>query len=144
MKNLEVAIKIASSSVFCFYLKTHFVHLNIVRPNFYEYHKLTDKIWKDMIESFDAISEQIRTLDIFAPASLGAFKEFSVVEDLDTVGDAQAMIYELLLDNENVVETLKEANLLAADHQGLQNFLQGRIEAHEKWSWMLRATVQGK
>jgi len=144
MKNLEVTMKIASSSVFCFYLKTHFVHLNIVGPNFYEYHKLTDKIWKDMIDSFDAISEQIRSLDIFAPASLIAFNEYSVVEDMDNVSEAQSMIYELLLDNESVIETLKEANAMATDHPGLQNFLQGRIEAHEKWGWMLRATVKGK
>jgi starvation-inducible DNA-binding protein len=144
MKNLESAMKVASATVFCFYLKTHFIHLNVIGPNFYEYHKLTDKIWKDVIESFDAISEQIRALDMFAPASLSAFQEFGVIEDLNDVSDAQSMIYELLLDNETVIETLKEANHMALEHPGLQNFLQGRIEMHEKWGWMLRATVKGK
>jgi starvation-inducible DNA-binding protein len=144
MKNLEAAMKVASSSVFCFYLKTHFVHLNVVGPNFYEYHKLLDDIYKDVWDSFDAISEQIRTLDIFAPASLIVFNKYSVVEDMEKVTEAQAMMYELLLDNEAVVETLKEANAMATDHPGLQNFLQGRIEAHEKWGWMLRATVKSK
>ena len=144
MKNLEIAMKIASATVFCFYLKTHFVHLNVTGIDFYQLHKLTDEIWKDTIESFDAISEQIRALDIFAPASLGTLKKYSEVEDLDKVGDASSMIYELLLDNETVVETLKEANKLAIEHPGLQNFLQGRIEAHEKIGWMLRSTVKGK
>jgi starvation-inducible DNA-binding protein len=143
MKNLEMAMKVASSTVFQFYLKTHFTHLNVIGPNFWEYHKMLDKIYKDVWDSFDGISEQIRSLDIFAPASLSSFEKFGMIEDLNKVGEAKAMIYELLLDNERVIEALTEANTLAVDHVGLQNFLQGRIEVHNKWGWMLRSTVKG-
>lgn len=142
--NLEISMKIAASTVFCFYLKVHFVHFNITGPNFYEYHKLLDKIYKDVFESFDTIGEEIRSLDMFAPATLTEFKEFSLIEDMAAVGEARAMIYELLLDNDRVLEALKEANNLAADHIGLQNFLQERSDAHEKWGWMLRATAKGQ
>lgn len=142
MKNLETAIKIASCSIFGLYLKAHHTHLNITGADFYQYHKLTDKIWKDLIESFDGISEQIRALDIYAPASLGEIEQLSVVYDQPDILPADQMIYELLIDNDKVIQVLIETNTLAANHPGLQNFIEGRIDQHEKWGWMLRATVQ--
>jgi starvation-inducible DNA-binding protein len=144
MKNLEVAIKTAAATVFGFYLKVHYFHLNSTGPNFYEYHKLTDKIWKDVIDSFDGISEEIRALDMMAPASLLEFQQLSLLEDFTGTGEARAMLYELLLDNDKVIEVLTEANTLAGPHPGLQNFLEGRIDAHEKVGWMIRSIVQGK
>ena len=105
---------------------------------------MLDDIYKDVWENFDSISEQIRTLDIYAPASLSAFQSFSEIEDLNEVGEAKAMLYELLLDSEKVIDTLNVANSLAEGHIGLQNFLQGLSEKIEKWQWFLRATVKGK
>jgi starvation-inducible DNA-binding protein len=144
MQNLEMVMKIASATLFSFYLKSHMVHFNIIGSDFFQYHKLTDEIWKDTIEEFDGISEQIRALDIFAPASLSEFQELSQIEDMTKPLEAKVMLYELLLDNEKLIEALKEANSLAAPHPGLGNFLQGLIDKHEKTGWFLRATVKGK
>ena len=141
MKNLETAIKIATASVFTFYLKVHHAHFNVIGPNFYEYHKLLDDIYKDVWESFDGIGEQVRALDIFTPASLEEFQMLSVVDSAKGVKAAQVMIHELLLDNDKVIGILNEVNILSENHVGLQNFIQGRIDSHEKWGWMLRATV---
>ena len=141
MKNLETSMKIASASVFCFYLKVHYVHLNITGPNFWAYHKMLDDIYKDVFESFDAISEQVRSLDIFAPASLTEFHKLTVVQDMLSPADPLDMIHELLLDNDKLIDVLSEANMMAEHHLGLQNFLQGRCDAHEKIGWMLRATI---
>lgn len=141
MKNLETAIKIAAASVFVFYLKVHYAHFNVEGPNFYQYHKLLDDIYKDVWESFDGIGEQIRALAIYTPASMTEFNMLSVVVDFDGVKKAHEMLHELLLDNDRVIQILNEVDSLSGNHKGLQNFIQGRIDMHEKWSWMLRATV---
>ncbi len=142
MKNLETAIKIASATIFCFYLKMHFFHFNVTGQDFYELHKLSNKIYDDVWESFDAISEQIRALDIYAPASMAEFTMLSAIEEFDEVRPAAEMIHQLLLDNEILIKILNEVNLLSENHIGLQNFIQGRADIHSKWSWMLRATIQ--
>ncbi len=144
MKNLEVAMKISIATLFSVYMKTHFIHFNVIGTNFYEYHKLTDKIWKDLIDSFDVLGEQIRILDILCPCSMSEFKKLSQVEELTEVGDAKGMLYELLLDTEKLVEVLNETEKLSINHVGLQNVLQGLIEKIEKWSWMLRSTIKNK
>ena len=142
MKNLETALKITSSSVYCFQLKVHHAHLNVEGPDFYQYHKLLDDIYKDVWESFDTLSEQIRALDIFAPASLGEFHMMSVVEDAVGVSSSHDMMHALLLDNDKLLALFDEVNSLASSHLGLQNFIQGRCDAHEKWGGMLRSTLK--
>jgi DNA-binding ferritin-like protein len=52
---------------------------------------------------------------------------------------AELMFDELLSDNQRVIDSLEAAYNLAGDHLGLQNFLQDRIDIHEKHGWMLRA-----
>ena len=105
MKNLETAIKVSASSLFSLYLCTHFVHFNVTGPDFYQLHKLLDEIYKLLFEEFDALGEQIRTLDIYTPASLSAFQQFSEIEDMNEVQDAKTMLYELLLDFEKVINS---------------------------------------
>jgi len=141
MKNLETGMKVAAASVFCLYLKTHHVHFNIEGPDFYQNHKMLDKIYKDIWESFDGFGEQMRALDIYAPASLSEFHMLSVVEDSSGVRPAIEMLRELLIDNDKVIGILNQVNALCSNHVGLQNFIQTRVDAHEKWGWMLRATV---
>jgi starvation-inducible DNA-binding protein len=144
MKNLESAMKIASATLLSLYLKTHIIHWNVIGSDFYQIHKMTDEMWKDLIDSFDGLNEQIRSLDILTPTSLSEFQELSQIEDVIKLGDAKAMIYELLLDNERFIEILTEVNNLSEPHPGLGNFIQGLIDKQEKMSWFLRAMVKGK
>ena len=144
MKNLESAMKIASATLLSLYLKTHVIHWNAMGNDFYQIHKMTDEMWKDLVDSFDGLNEQIRSLDIFTPTSLSEFQGLSQIEDMIKPGEAKAMLYELLLDNERFIETLKEVNDLAEPHPGLGNFIQGLIDKQEKMSWFLRASVKGK
>ena len=139
-----MTMKIAAATLFQFYSKAHFIHFNITGPNFFEYHKLTDSIWKDSIDAFDGINEQIRALDIFATSSLSSIQELGQIEEMSTPGEARAMLYELLLDNDKLVEILEEANKLTEPHPGLGNFLQGLIDKQEKTAWFLRATISVK
>jgi starvation-inducible DNA-binding protein len=140
MRNLEEALKVATASVFHFGLMVHTAHFNVTGPRFYELHLLFERIYKDVEDSFDDFGEQIRALDIFAPLGLSEYLSLSALEDQAAL-PAQEMIHALLIENDKVLMTLNEVSQLAQKHIGLQNFIQGRAEAHEKHGWMLRATL---
>lgn len=137
--NLEQALKTALANTFAFYYKTHGFHFNVEGPNFYEYHKLLDDIYKEVWEAVDAIGEHIRALDMYVPGNLGRIAELTTINDQTMIPRAELMMEELLHDNQLVIDSLEAAYNLAGDHLGLQNFLQDRIDVHEKHGWMLRA-----
>jgi len=141
MEELTQELKVCLASVFSLYLKAHNFHWNVEGPFFSQYHELFKTIYEDVWDSVDAIAEHLRTLGAYAPGSLSRFSELTVVSDQINIPSANKMIQELLQDNENVKQQLIKAFRLAeSNNPGVSNFLQGRIEMHEKHSWMLRAT----
>jgi starvation-inducible DNA-binding protein len=142
MNNLEMSLKVAVGTVFHYGAKTHLAHFNITGPRFYELHILLDKIYKDLEDNFDGIGEQLRALDIFAPIGVAELLNLSVLEDFQEILSANEMIHELLLDNDKLLEVLNEVDTLAANHIGLQNYIEGLADMMNKYGWFLRATIQ--
>jgi starvation-inducible DNA-binding protein len=99
---------------------------------------LYNEIWL----AVDAIAEHIRTLDAYAPGSLSRYSQLSVIDDQLNIPSAKAMLAELELDNQKIINELNKALELAesANKHGLANFIQDRIDIHEKHKWMLRAS----
>lgn len=137
--NLEKALKIALANSFAFYVKLHGFHWNVEGPDFVQYHEFLGKLYEEVWEAIDAIAEHIRTLDMYAPGSLRRMSELTTINDQTMVPRAELMFEELLSDNQTVIDSLEAAYNLAGDHLGLQNFLQDRIDIHEKHGWMIRA-----
>ena len=108
-------------------------------PDFAQYHKFLGKLYAEVWAAVDHVAEHIRALDIYAPGSLKRFSELSTVADQLMVPRAELMFEELLGDNQRVIDSLEAAYHLAGDHLGLQNFLQDRIDVHEKHGWQIRA-----
>jgi DNA-binding ferritin-like protein len=69
-------------------------------------------------------------------------KELSQVEEDDKIPAAPKMVTNLIAANDTVTTSLIECYEMAEDAKeyGLSNFLQDRITAHKKHSWMLKAT----
>jgi starvation-inducible DNA-binding protein len=137
---LEDSLKKALADMFSFYVKSWGFHWNVEGPSFPSLHALFGTIYKETGEAIDDLAEHIRTLDIYAPGSMERFKQLSVIEEQLKIPRAAIMVRELLHDNEVVIHSLREAFNVAGDHKGLENFLSERLDAHEKFSWMLRAT----
>ena len=137
--NLEQALKVVLANSFAFYLKVHNFHWNVEGPDFAQYHKFLGKLYAEVWAAVDHVAEHIRALDIYAPGSLKRFSELSTVADQLMVPRAELMFEELLGDNQRVIDSLEAAYHLAGDHLGLQNFLQDRIDVHEKHGWQIRA-----
>jgi starvation-inducible DNA-binding protein len=142
MNELIQQMKVVLASSFALYLKTHNFHWNVEGPNFPQYHDFLNNLYNEIWLAVDAIAEHIRTLDAYAPGSLGRFTQLSVVDDQLNIPTAKAMFAELESDNQKLISELNKTLRLAesADKHGLANFIQDRIDIHEKHKWMLKAT----
>ena len=137
-------LKITHADVFTFYLKAHFYHWNIEGSNFPQYHEFLGDLYQDVFESVDTIAELIRSLDSYAPGTLSRFKDLTNIEESEIIPDAKTMMYNLYVENLKVRASLL-SSFDAAENEseyGVSNFLQDRIQAHEKHSWMLRSILK--
>ena len=92
----------------------------------------------------DFIAELIRTLDVKSPGGLKEFLEMSSIDENTNDSDALTMFKNLLNENDKLIAILY-ISYKASDETGeigIANFLQDRIQAHEKHRWMLRAITK--
>lgn len=138
---LVTLLKTTLADTFAFYLKAQHFHWNIEGPNFPQYHEFLGKLYQEVYSSVDTLAELIRTLDSYAPGSLSRLKELTSIEESDIIPDAKTMMLNLMQDNDKVLLSLTLAYQAAdADGElGIANFLQDRIQAHQKHGWMLKA-----
>lgn len=144
MEELIEDLKKLFASNYAFYLKLQYYHWNVEGPNFPQYHEFFGNLYEEVGGSIDTMAEHIRALDAYTPGSFARFVALSGIEGDDTIPTGLAMASRLLEDNEKLLTMLIDVYKKAedVDRLGLSNFLQDRIEAHRKHSWMLRATTK--
>jgi len=137
-------LKITQADAFVLYLKAHFYHWNIEGPNFPQYHDFLQNFYQDVFASVDSIAELIRTLDVYAPGTLSRLQSLTNIEESEVIPDAMTMVKNILAQNNVMLETLKKGYDMAEEEKqfGISNFLQDRIQAHEKHGWMLRSITK--
>jgi starvation-inducible DNA-binding protein len=142
MDELSELLKKSLATTFAFYLKAHNFHWNVEGPFFSQYHEFFETLYTDAFEATDGLAEHIRTLNVYAPGSFKRFGELSTIQDELTVPNAAGMLNRLYDDNNAVIATLIPAQKAAeaAGQVGIANYLQDRIDIHNKHAWMLRAT----
>lgn len=145
MDELIQEMKVSLASTFSFYLKAHGFHWNVEGPNFSQYHDFLGGLWEEAFGAIDPIAEQLRTLGAYAPASFLRYKELSIVKDEINIPEPISMMSKLRNDNQALIEQLTKTQAIAEKNKkmGLANFLQDRIDAHEKHGWMLRSITKG-
>jgi starvation-inducible DNA-binding protein len=145
MDNLIQEMKVSLASTFAFYLKAHGFHWNVEGPNFPQYHEFLGNIWEESFGAVDPLAEHLRTLQAYAPASFSRYIELSLIKDEINIPDATNMIRQLNSDNDILINQLTKTQAIAEKNKkmGLANFLQDRIDAHEKHGWMLRSITKG-
>ena len=135
-------LKIAFASQYAFAIKAQNFHWNVEGIDFYQKHKMFQKIYEETYGAVDDFAENIRKIKAYTPASLYRFSALAAIDDELEIIDPQAMVAELLRDAEKMQEIMKvlfvEAEALG--HHGLSNFLADRQDAFAKHAWFLRAT----
>jgi len=143
MDKLIDAMKIYFATNFQYYTKAHGYHVNVVGPDFFQYHKLFEMVYDDAQDNIDLIAEEIRTLQAIVPFSMKRISTLAKVSDASDTPAGLEMVKELLADTEIVCETIRVAHALAQKENcyGLINYLEGRLDDHYKIQWMLRSTL---
>ena len=134
-------MKVLLASTFSLYLKSHNYHWNVTGPNFAQYHEFFGDFYSEIHGSVDSTAEEIRKLGSFAPGALGRYAELSTLQDEIMVPEAGIMFSRLARDNDTILSVLYECRELADQigAYGTTNYLEGRIDAHEKHAWMLKS-----
>lgn len=128
------------------YLKTHGYHWNVRGPYFQSLHVLLEGQYTEEWTALDQIAERLRALAVAAPMGYGAFGNLSAIRDGDPESGWEAMLTELLKDNETLIATLRAAVEPAeeAGDEATVDLITQRLAAHEKHAWMIRSTLDGK
>ena len=141
---LADTLKQVISNSYALYFKAHSFHWNLEGPNFLQYHEFLKNYYTDVYDSIDTFAELIRTLDQYAPTSLQQLVTSSDVEEETSIPDDITMLKKIKDDNNLFLAILVKAYDEAgkASEIGVQNFIQNRIQAHEKHAWMLRVITK--
>jgi len=141
MNDLIEEMKVSLASTFSFYLKSHNFHWNVEGVNFPQFHSFFEGIYTDAWNAVDGLAEHLRTLGAYAPGSYARYSDLSIIKDEVNIPTAMSMVSKLTADNEALIGQLTKTQALAEkeNKMGLANYLQDRIDAHEKNGWMLRA-----
>lgn len=144
MEELQKAAKVAFASTFSFYLKAHNFHWNVEGSDFLEYHDLFGKIYEEVYDSIDDFAEKIRAMGTYVPASYSRFSMLTEIDDETQILSKDAMLVELAEDNEKMIRLLKMVFQASEENQeyGFSDFIAGRIDAHQKHGWMLKASLK--
>jgi len=132
------------ANTFVMYYKAHVAHWNAEGMLFASLHQFFGTLYTELHNAVDPIAEHIRALGVYVPVSLLALLENSEVTEDSTIYDSHEMIAGLIAANDLVraslyrargeAETIKEA--------GVINFLEERINIHDKYAWMLKSHLK--
>lgn len=137
-------LKMLLGSTFVMYTKVHGFHFNIEGSDFYQYHEFLGKMYEDIHDTIDVIGEHIRTLESYTPGALSRYLELSKIPEQIQIPRAELMLAEILRDNLIMIELLNHCFSVAdsENKQGIADFIAGRLDAHEKWGWMLKSMLK--
>ena len=140
----HLALKTTFASEYAFALKAQNFHWNTEGPLFYKLLLLFERIYDEVYGVVDKFAEELRSLQIYAPASYSKFSMLSQIQDENSVPEFQDMLRELLADSDKMANMFKIVFAMAEDagDHGLSNFFADRQDAHKKHSWMLRASLK--
>lgn len=133
------------ANVYGMYFRAHSAHWNVEGPLFGPLHTFFEELYQDTFDSVDMIAEAIRFHSHYAPDSIHAIAALSTVHALPlNSGAPKLLLDDLSQANTVVLESLRRAKDAAAvvGDTGIENKLQDRIFAHDKWAWKLRSALK--
>ena len=144
METLIECMKRLFATNYQYYVKAHGYHVNVVGPDFVQYHQLFGEVYEFADEASDSIPEHIRVLEAIAPFSLKRIMELGSIEDGKERPTALVMVSELLADSQILMDHYEECHDIAVEEKcyGLINFIEGQMDMLGKIMWKLRSTTE--
>lgn len=151
MEELNKALRAAFANTFYMYFKAQTCHWNVEGLLFSQYHEFFGCIYKEVYDAVDPMAEEMRALGFYAPSTLPEMYADKTIQEPNSVAQNSsstekiaAMLEDLMLVNSMTISSLNIVFKLASDlnQQGLADFIAGRIDAHKKHEWMLKASLK--
>ena len=147
MEKLFKLLSDAQASLFVLFQKTWIYHWDVVGPDFQQLHTLFGGQYETMFEEIDTLTEHMRYLEMKPVSTLSRITEVSHIDQASNSAqdiDAKEMVKQLRDDNKKIVELFAEVSE-EADKQkqfATSNLVQGLMETHGKFHWMLRSVLE--
>jgi len=144
MEKLFKQLSDVQASLFVLFQKTWIYHWDVVGPDFQQLHTLFGGQYETMFEEIDTLTEHMRYLDMKPVSTLTRVVEVSEIKEAKSSINADGMISDLLDSNKKLIEMLTAVSE-EADNQkqyATSNLVQGFMETHGKFVWMLRSFTQ--
>jgi starvation-inducible DNA-binding protein len=144
MEKLIEAMKRLFATNYQYYVKAHGFHVNVVGPDFVQYHQLFSDVYEFSDDATDTIPEHMRVLQAIAPFSLKRIMELGDISDSAERPTALVMVKDLLEDSQIVMNHYEEVHDMAVElkQYGLINFIEGQMDDLGKLMWKLRSTTE--
>src|SRR6202011_3686014 len=145
--DISAALNALLADVFALYLKTKNFHWHISGPHFRDYHLLLDEQAEQIFAATDELAERVRKIGGTTLRSIGHIAKLQRVKDNDAEFVApQAMLRELMNDNETLAANMREAHEIAAKHNDVAttSLLENFIDQAERRAWFLFEASQGE
>jgi len=141
--NLQTVLEETFAANFVSYYRSHVAHVNIQGRNFYQDHKLLQKIYEYFQDNIDTIAEKLRTIHATMPVDLMTVGQLSPIMDFPTVGDSVNLFASVDEALEAMIDQYHKLNdaAEAVNYIDISNFAQDQIGQLAKFRWMVEATV---
>lgn len=143
LDNLKVVLEETFAANFVSYYRAHVAHVNIQGRNFYQDHKLLQKIYEYFQDTIDTLAEKLRTIRATMPPDLMTVTMLSAIADAPTLGDSISLFEQVDEALEAMIDQYKELYLAAeeAEYIDISNFAQDQVGQIAKFRWMVEATL---
>jgi DNA-binding ferritin-like protein len=141
--DLQTKLEEVFAANFVSYYRAHVAHVNVQGRNFYQDHKLLQKIYEYFQDNIDTLAEKLRTIKAEMPADLMTVLQISPIMDSPAWGSS-TQLFEFVDESlETMIDQYKELYEAAelVDYIDISNFAQDQIGQLAKFRWMVEATT---
>jgi DNA-binding ferritin-like protein len=141
--DLQTKLEEVFAANFISYYRAHVAHVNVQGRNFYQDHKLLQKIYEYFQDNIDTLAEKLRTIKAEMPADLMTVLQISPIMDSPAWGSS-TQLFEFVDESlETMIDQYKELYEAAelVDYIDISNFAQDQIGQLAKFRWMVEATT---
>lgn len=123
---------------------THYAHWNVEGAGFFSLHRAFEEQYDNLFKAIDEVAERVRALDAYALGGLRNFARESGIDELATPIAAKEFVAALVVAHEKTIGDAVSLRDLAGQAADLetQDLAIGRIQWHQKTSWMLKSYLK--
>ncbi len=127
-------------------VKIHNLHWNVVGPNFFVVHKMTEKLYQMFQLQYGQVAEMMKMQNQMPLVTMAEYLDNTTIEEIEGRDYTDLEVLELLeTDCQNIMALAKDIRDEAdkKDNFLLANLLEEYLAIYAKKSWMLRAMLEG-